>query len=345
MRCIVLIAVILACTASTVLAVDATATKDQAFSVSFLESSGVPRNIKDYGGNTTFFGSNTLGYFMGAVYFDMQDWVDKQALDPTLTLDYAAFYGHATDVPTEGNVLVLGLYDDPINNAWVQGDGDSSVSSEAVTAGEACGAYAAYNTTRWQGIDPATSTMTDQLSFRKAIVGTFEVDPDPNSLLTDPNTTFPGYDWTPTPYATVASTDLTANSWNTLALDAGIIDGYAQGSGEVTLLLTTDSGYWSFWNSTESGMAPQLILRTAGDANGDDVVDDADYTLWADNYLTPNATWAQGDFNLDGTVDDADYTIWADNYLDGAAAAATTPEPATLAVLALGGLWAIRRRR
>ena len=80
-----------------------------------------------------------------------------------------------------------------------------------------------------------------------------------------------------------------------------------------------------------------------GDANGDGAVTDADYTLWADNYNATGATSDMGDFNGDGSVTDADYTIWADNY--GAGTGGAIPEPATLGLLALGALAALRRRR
>lgn len=53
-----------------------------------------------------------------------------------------------------------------------------------------------------------------------------------------------------------------------------------------------------------------------GDANFDNIVDQADYTIWADNYNSagPNRI-GTGDFNGDNDVDQADYTLWADNYL------------------------------
>jgi CSLREA domain-containing protein len=50
-----------------------------------------------------------------------------------------------------------------------------------------------------------------------------------------------------------------------------------------------------------------------GDANRDDEVTDADYTVWADHY-GQSGSFSEGDFNGDGVVSDADYTIWADNY-------------------------------
>ena len=84
-----------------------------------------------------------------------------------------------------------------------------------------------------------------------------------------------------------------------------------------------------------------------GDANEDGWVTDADYTIWADHYGSPGATWQMGDFNGDGEVTDADYTIWADNYGSGYNTQPQAPEPLTaIAVLTSGGLVAgyLRRR-
>jgi hypothetical protein len=84
------------------------------------------------------------------------------------------------------------------------------------------------------------------------------------------------------------------------------------------------------------------IPRLPGDANEDGVVSDADYTIWADNYGASGASWDMGDFNGDGEVSDADYTIWADNYGSGGGA---IPEPATISLIALSALVALRRRK
>jgi hypothetical protein len=57
-----------------------------------------------------------------------------------------------------------------------------------------------------------------------------------------------------------------------------------------------------------------LFHPKPGDATGDDKVDGADYTVWADYFLSDSATWLMGDFTGDGVVDGADYTVWADHY-------------------------------
>jgi hypothetical protein len=58
-----------------------------------------------------------------------------------------------------------------------------------------------------------------------------------------------------------------------------------------------------------------VIARLPGDANGDESVDGADYTVWADHYGRSTEAGARdGDFNGDGLVDGADYTVWADHF-------------------------------
>ena len=77
-----------------------------------------------------------------------------------------------------------------------------------------------------------------------------------------------------------------------------------------------------------------------GDANRDGLVDQADYTVWYNNYGA-SGEWGEGDFTNDGLIDQADYTIWYNNY---GSTGGSVPEPMTMALLALGGLPMLRRR-
>jgi hypothetical protein len=51
-----------------------------------------------------------------------------------------------------------------------------------------------------------------------------------------------------------------------------------------------------------------------GDANGDRLVDQADFVIWYNNYGRTPAVWTQADFNFDSLVDQADYVLWYNNY-------------------------------
>ena len=76
----------------------------------------------------------------------------------------------------------------------------------------------------------------------------------------------------------------------------------------------------------------------AGDANLDRNTDALDYVLVSNNYNV-GSKWTEGDVNGDGAVDALDYVAISNNY------GAHTPEPATLAILAMGGAWVVFRRR
>ena len=98
-----------------------------------------------------------------------------------------------------------------------------------------------------------------------------------------------------------------------------------------------DTGYRVFITGISAGLT--------GDINGDGVVDAADYILMKQNWgnaAGSSADAAASDLDGSGTVGIGDLDMLA-TAPNNAAAGAVTPEPATLALLAFGGLAVIRK--
>ncbi len=143
--------------------------------------------------------------------------------------------------------------------------------------------------------------------------------------------------------------------WDGLGIRSSLAASHPEGLTAVGVIDNTDAkvgGKTQFAGQAVDATSVLAAYTWWGDANFDGVVDANDYDVIDKNFLFTPATagWWTGDFNYDGVIDANDYDridrafLFQTGPLGGPAAGAV-PEPATLALAALGmGLLAAFRR-
>ena len=113
-------------------------------------------------------------------------------------------------------------------------------------------------------------------------------------------------------------------------------------------------GYYMLFLVNEEGV-PSMAewiratpnIKLPGDFNGDDVVDEDDYTVWRDNLGAANESAINDNGNHLSGVDAADYDVWKAGFGQSAGAGAgssAVPEPATFVILLSAMLAALMQR-
>ena len=136
------------------------------------------------------------------------------------------------------------------------------------------------------------------------------------------------------------------NAFAVITAQTGFAGDFAEVTSNITLGLP--GGMAAFAGGID-GTSYEVIFNgfTAGDANADHKVSIGDLSIMAANWNQTGFTngYADADFNGDGNVSIGDLSLMAANWDWQLPGSSAIPEPATLSLLALGGLAVVRRKR
>ena len=152
--------------------------------------------------------------------------------------------------------------------------------------------------------------------------------------------------------------------WDGTATGGGGLEpAYWKTTGDVQYLTATLDGGIAYWDSTAGELiwkdstlervawatpdnVEQIVVLgpLPGDVNGDGLIDGTDLTIILGNWGKTGQGLLGGDLNGDGIVEGNDYSEVL-SYWGPAEPPEPTPEPATMVLLAVGGLLGLVRKR
>ena len=250
---------------------------------------------------------------------------------------------------TFGGVSRINVSGGNFTAGTVTGPGTISVSGGTMTANSIQQTTLAV-TGGTVGIAPnGTATGTSRVNTLD-ISGTGKVDLTNNALVID----YASAD--PSPIADVRADIASAfagGAWSGPGLTSSSANNTTHGLGfaEASSLTAVDPIF-----GTVDADAVLVRYTRYGDANLDGTVNLSDFNRLASNFGASNAVWGQGDFNYDGSVNLSDFNRLASNFGlsaagptvtpdDWARLGAAVPEPSSAALLGIGALVSLRRRR
>ena len=154
-------------------------------------------------------------------------------------------------------------------------------------------------------------------------------------------------------YVANDTVELPVFTYSGTSVDMSGFDGLAERFDTSALGANGDVWSWGALTLTNSGgtiyltgLSGGVLIRVPGDADNDGDVDLADLGIFESQFGGPPIGADSADFDNDGDVDLDDLAVMRDNYgyTSPTAPSAATPEPATMTLLAIGGLMALRRR-
>jgi len=158
----------------------------------------------------------------------------------------------------------------------------------------------------------------------------------------------------------IKGANITFNGELVLSIDDSLLTGSVDGTESFTVASATGTmgelasysflGNWvgtlTVVDGTDLVLTGLTLDTVPGDANGDGVLDAADYIMVKKHFGgAPGAEGPGGDFDGNGIVDWNDLQSLQTAFNAGSGAGTPIPEPATLGLLAIGAMSLIRRRR